>query len=180
MCSIQAIALQRFEAEGFDAITVEDIAREAGVSASTIYRYFRVKEELVVWDEKGSVISAALECHLGTMPPFDALRSAFVEVYTLSVAEESALRIRTKLIDSTPALLAFQIARLETERKELVTAMAAAYHRTTTDLELDLIARISIAALCAGFECWQSYRSTTPLSKWISDAFDAALSACSG
>ena len=44
--SILNAALDEFEAKGFSAALVEDIAHRAGVSKGTIYGYFKGKEAL--------------------------------------------------------------------------------------------------------------------------------------
>ena len=49
--TIQARALDLFEERGFDAVTIEAVAAAAGVSPSSVYRYFGTKEGLVVFDE---------------------------------------------------------------------------------------------------------------------------------
>jgi len=44
---IAATAFRLFEAQGYDAVTMEHIASEADVSKGTLYNYFPVKEALV-------------------------------------------------------------------------------------------------------------------------------------
>ncbi|MGK2348385.1 TetR/AcrR family transcriptional regulator [Actinomyces sp. W5033] len=51
MHRIQAAALDLFGQHGFDAVSIEQVADAAEVSPSTVYRYFRTKEGLVVHDE---------------------------------------------------------------------------------------------------------------------------------
>lgn len=46
---IQKAALDLFEKNGFDNVSMEDIAREAGCSAGNIYHYFRSKEALSMY-----------------------------------------------------------------------------------------------------------------------------------
>jgi AcrR family transcriptional regulator len=50
MDHIQDVALDLFEERGFDAVTIEEIATAADVSARSIYRYFETKEGLVLRD----------------------------------------------------------------------------------------------------------------------------------
>lgn len=45
--AILGAALDLFEAHGFDGTAVPDIARQAGVGAGTIYRYYESKDALV-------------------------------------------------------------------------------------------------------------------------------------
>jgi AcrR family transcriptional regulator len=44
--AISAAAMRLFEGRGFDAVTVAQVAREAGVSEGTVFNYFPVKEDL--------------------------------------------------------------------------------------------------------------------------------------
>jgi AcrR family transcriptional regulator len=51
MRSIRETALDLFDERGFAAVKIDDVAAAAGVSASSIYRYFGTKEGLLVADE---------------------------------------------------------------------------------------------------------------------------------
>ena len=46
---IAEIARRRFAEDGFERVTVADIAREAQVSEKTVFNYFPTKEDLVYW-----------------------------------------------------------------------------------------------------------------------------------
>ena len=45
---IQAVALELFDKEGFENVSVEQIAQTAGCSVGNIYHYFKSKDELVI------------------------------------------------------------------------------------------------------------------------------------
>ncbi|AEF41853.1 TetR/AcrR family transcriptional regulator [Hoyosella subflava] len=51
MHTIQQVALDLFDRDGYGNVTIDRIADEAGVSPSSVYRYFGTKERLVLWDE---------------------------------------------------------------------------------------------------------------------------------
>lgn len=51
MRHIQQTAIRLFQEQGFDQVTVEQVAETAEVSPSSVYRYFRTKEGLVLHDE---------------------------------------------------------------------------------------------------------------------------------
>ncbi|HEX5587744.1 MAG TPA: TetR family transcriptional regulator, partial [Acidimicrobiia bacterium] len=44
---IEAIALELFAESGYDSVTVEQVARAAGISESTFFRYFPTQEDVL-------------------------------------------------------------------------------------------------------------------------------------
>lgn len=60
--AIAAAAMALFQARGFDAVTVADVARAADVSEKTIFNYFPAKEDLVLrrGDERRAALIAAI------------------------------------------------------------------------------------------------------------------------
>ena len=68
MRDLQELALGMFESQGFDSVTVEDVAASGGVSASTIYRYFGTKERLITWDETDNDLEADVRKLLPAIP----------------------------------------------------------------------------------------------------------------
>ena len=73
MRTIQERALDLFDARGFDAVTIEEIAAAAEVSPSSVYRYFGTKEGLLVADEFDSMSQEALEGILDLNDPVGSL-----------------------------------------------------------------------------------------------------------
>ncbi|WP_063756781.1 TetR/AcrR family transcriptional regulator [Streptomyces sp. NRRL F-5135] len=55
-------ALGRFAQYGYDGTSVRDIARDAGVDAALVYRYFGSKQALFEAVSKGSVLFEPLRC----------------------------------------------------------------------------------------------------------------------
>ena len=45
---IQNVALDLFDREGFENVSVEEIAQKAGCSVGNIYHYFKSKDELAI------------------------------------------------------------------------------------------------------------------------------------
>src|SRR6478736_9056456 len=58
--SIAAAAAALFAVEGYDGVTVADVARAADVSEQTVYNYFPVKENLV-FDRADEMIAGLLD-----------------------------------------------------------------------------------------------------------------------
>jgi AcrR family transcriptional regulator len=87
MRTIQERALDLFDARGFDAVTIEEIAAAAEVSPSSVYRYFGTKEGLLVADEFDSMSQEALE---GILDVNDPIGSLLQVVLTYEAAPEQA------------------------------------------------------------------------------------------
>lgn len=56
MRRIQRCAVELFEADGFEKVTIEQVAEAAEVSPSTVYRYFGTKERLVLHDDHDEML----------------------------------------------------------------------------------------------------------------------------
>lgn len=174
MRAVQAAALELFEARGFEAVAVEEVAEAAGVSPSTLYRRFGTKERLVLWDESEARIDARLGEVLGELPPFQALREAFVGAYREVARDEVELhRRRGALVDAEPALASALAEELDVARRELAAALQAAYGRRLSRVAADLAARIALAAFVTGFEAWQRSWPSGLLHRDLARAFDA-------
>lgn len=62
-------ARQRFAQQGYDGTTVRDIARDVGVDAALVFRYFGSKEDLFSLAMRGLTVDASA---LNDLPPSDA------------------------------------------------------------------------------------------------------------
>jgi AcrR family transcriptional regulator len=65
--AIAAAALELFQARGFDAVTVADVARAADVSEKTVFNHFPTKEDLV-FAQTGDRLDARVQA-IRTRPP---------------------------------------------------------------------------------------------------------------
>jgi len=154
MRQIQSAALDLFEARGFDAVTVEEIAAAAGVSAPTVYRQFGTKEQLVLWDEYDPALFAAIRERLAIEPPMAAVRHGLVgtldKIYT-----EDAGRIlrRSRLISTDPGLKAASAAGVAKMREELVPMLMASPF-IGSPFNAEILAAILIAIFEASAEEW--------------------------
>ena len=76
---VTAVAFELFAEHGYDSTTVDQIAKAAGMSRTTFFRYFGTKEELVLGrvSDLGHRIADALAARPAAEPPWLALRHAF-------------------------------------------------------------------------------------------------------
>jgi len=101
---VEAVALELFDARGFDHVTVDEIATAARISARTFYRYFATKEDLlqVQIDRRNAAVSAALARVPSGETPLGSLRVALTEVIA---AEDPELRRRwVAVVASNPSV----------------------------------------------------------------------------
>ncbi|MFF9195776.1 TetR family transcriptional regulator [Streptomyces sp. NPDC014779] len=164
-------ALQLLALRGFDAVTVDEIAAEAGVSKRTFFRYFASKEDVVVrfLSGMGTDIHAALASRPAGEPPSAALRHALA-VPLLACTDRHpdhaarALRV-VQLILRTPALLARFLERQAEWREALAGELA---RREGVDPAADLYPRLAAGTALVAFH--------TALERWgASDAAEDPL-----
>jgi len=171
MRSVQTTAVTLFESGGFEATTVEDIARVCGVSASTIYRYFCTKEGLVLWDERDEMVDSELATRLASQPPHEAFRDAVAVAF--GGREDSDLLLRRfRLVYAEPAIWAAAAHQDRINRSELADAFAAVEGRSQAELQDTLAAAVCLTAADVAFEEWQRDPSVRDLADVIVDAVD--------
>lgn len=105
---IAAVALARFDADGFDEVTVEQIATEVGISARTFHRYFPGKEDAVIGDpaRHRDDLAEALRSRPADEPVWDALCEAFVTMLERGGGDSDAGRRSVRVMQRTPSLRA--------------------------------------------------------------------------
>lgn len=104
---IQRRAVELFLDRGYSATTVEQIAAAADVSPRTVYRYYPTKDALVVTDEYDDALVEAYARQPAGLPPLEAFRAAFAEVFGAVPREEVATHLgRRDLIVAEPELQA--------------------------------------------------------------------------
>lgn len=105
--TIQQQALRLFRDQGYEATTVEQIAEASEVSASTVFRYFATKEELVISDEHDAFFIRSWRSQPPDLPLVQALRRAVHSTLEgLSATELSAQHDRNVLMVTVPELWA--------------------------------------------------------------------------
>ena len=99
-------ALRLFQANGFDATTVNDIARLANMSPRTFFRYFDTKEDVVFQDAPQQL--EALRKFVADRPSSEsnavALRAALTAFAEVLEAEREELNLRAQLARSSRTL----------------------------------------------------------------------------
>jgi AcrR family transcriptional regulator len=120
------VAFDMFRREGFENVTVSDLAAAADVSRSTFLRYFATKEDAVLgaFDAQGEQVATALRGRPAGEDDWTALRRALdtaIEYYHQDPASALAM---TRLVQETPALCARKLEKQSGWRPALSRALA--------------------------------------------------------
>lgn len=156
MRQVQTVALRLFTERGFDAVTIEQVAAEAEVSPSTVYRYLGTKEGLVLVDEFDDPALGDLATLLsGDLPLVDSMRMAIAAIDDEHFVKARDLTmIRAAMIMETPALRAaagVRIAELSAQLADHV-AVARGYPRPKALAGVAALMGCVMAALYSWYE----------------------------
>jgi len=148
--AIRRAAFTLFDERGYTDTTTEQIAMAAGVSASTLFRYFPSKESVVLADDLSTVILAALASQPAELSGLTAFRTAVHTAYSqMATAEWETEKTRQRLLYSLPELQ----GALRDEYNSLLSgvseAMAVRLGRGSHELELRVFAGAVIGSVMA-------------------------------
>ena len=181
MRTIQEQALDLFDARGFDAVTIEEIAAAAEVSPSSVYRYFGTKEGLVVADEFDSWSQEAVEGILDVNDPVGSLLNV-VRTYEAAPGESpqagrSPWR-RVRYFFQEPSVRMAVCAQLDRASQRIAPLMAAGGAMTETQ------ARVAANALVFGYfgalEQWYLDGGIHPIARYVEEGLRPLRSIWSG
>lgn len=153
--AIQQSALDLIEAQGYTNTTVEQIAAAAEVSPSTIYRYFKTKEQIVYWDRWDPVIVAALKSRPPGEQPIESLRAAIAAIFPKFVAiDANVMWRRLAVIQREPELRLHMDEHFSEGVDLAVRVLAERTNRDESDLELRVVVQTFVAALVVALTAW--------------------------
>jgi AcrR family transcriptional regulator len=127
-------ALRLFTEQGYDETTIAHIAREAGVSQRTLFRYFGTKEDLIGGSEDRFVtlLTETVREQPAGAGAWEALRAAFKAALSLHATPEEALE-RFRLVHRTDSLRAAYLGKRVRCQEELLPLLEARLAPSGTD-----------------------------------------------
>ncbi|WP_030906176.1 TetR/AcrR family transcriptional regulator [Streptomyces sp. NRRL F-5126] len=119
-------ALRLFTEQGYDETTVAQIAREAGVSQRTLFRYFHGKEDLLGADQDRfrQVLTAAIGEQPDEAGVWEVLRAGVAAVLALHESREQAFE-RFRLVHTTASLRAGRLEKQLRFQEDLLPLIEA-------------------------------------------------------
>jgi AcrR family transcriptional regulator len=167
MLRIQTVALELFEAEGFDNVTVERIAAESEVSPSSVYRWFGTKEHIVIWDEYDPAALAAIEEELATAAPIDALRTVVAGTMGAAFADDAErIKRRLRIAFSNPSVEAASALQAYGMAAMIADVLSGSLDEADA-LDVQIVAHAFVGALLGTLRHWHDAGFTTPIEEII-------------
>ena len=152
---LSEIAVDLFAEHGFDAVTIEQIAKAAGISSRSVHRYFPAKEDLVVDPPEayGRFVAATLERR-----PADegAMTSLYASCVALMQSREQDRRdkIGMYLLSRSPQLRARNIEKHERWAELLTPIVSSRLTGADTDVRARALVQSSLAAFTLALTTW--------------------------
>ncbi|RDI64054.1 acyl-CoA-like ligand-binding transcription factor [Nocardia pseudobrasiliensis] len=177
MREIQAVALKLFEDNDYRDISVEQVAAAAGVSASTVYRYFGTKEMLVVWDDiDPRVIEMLVEID-APEDPSEVIANVIAGARQLAAAvagtgDEQTIKRRMRLMASEPDIRAGQMRQVQWIEAQVGRVLAVRLGLPSGALLPKVLAAQSIWAFMAAIDHWVAAQFEEPLADVLDETID--------
>jgi len=152
-----------FAKRGYEATTVDQVARAAGVGRRTFFRYFSSKDDIVVGtaDSLAEDFLAAFAERPPEEAPIDSIRHALSPVLAPRLADLAGSRAIIRQLRESPTLRRALLAR-HARMEERLAALVA--RRTGANLRKDptpaLVAFVARAVMDTAFNVWYDQRRT--------------------
>lgn len=173
--TIERAALELFEARGFDATTIEEVAAAADIAPRTFFHYFSSKEEVVTsnYTSRLQQIVSVLDSGSKDQHPWGALRSAFMNAASNYETERGDLLRRFRIIQSNPSIAARNL-QVQAQWEQAVAHSVARWLDVddAVDVRPGLIAGAALSALRASLRLWLADDGNSRLPDHLAAAFD--------
>ncbi|UXN23977.1 TetR/AcrR family transcriptional regulator [Curtobacterium flaccumfaciens] len=162
--AVSLVALRLFDDQGFDAVSMDDVAAAAGVSRRSLFRLFPNKATLV-WgglDEFAARFREALRARPADEPSAVALRAAYRIGATFPDDAVEVTRHRLRVIRANPSLEHVGAATVTALTDEILRYVAERDGGTADDLAAAVRAHTLAAAASAALTWWALHGDGRP------------------
>ncbi|MFC4459061.1 TetR/AcrR family transcriptional regulator [Pseudonocardia nematodicida] len=174
---VMAVAVDLFLEDGYEAVTVDQIATAAGLSPRSFFRYFTNKEAVFTHmvGEAGTGLADRLRDRPSHEQPWLALRRSFDHMTETLDGDERSLRVM-RLVYDTPGLYGGHL-RTQAQWNELLADALAPRLVTAPSGERRLRAGALAAAAVACFEYARRERAGCDARRSVAELLDIAMGA---
>lgn len=180
MKHVQIVALRLFDESGFRSVTIDQIAVAAGVSESSVYRYFGTKEGIVLADPDFPNQVLSTDISEGTALANKRTTREIIEqvqghlVAALSArAKNPIVQARLQYLVEVPDLRSALALDLNQRVREL-TDMAAGDEtsESTTSFEVEIAISATYGAILGALQHWMNVDFDVPLDELLDRAIE--------
>ncbi len=159
--ALAAAAEALFLSRGFERTTVEEIARAAGVSRRTFFRYYESKEDVLVerserWGER---LYVELAARPREEPPLVAIRNALVPAVAAGIEDAEFIRWVIRVLREKSSLRRVMMERRNRLEERIAALMTARLHAGTHDNLPMLLAFLARALYDTAFNAWYDHET---------------------
>jgi mycofactocin system transcriptional regulator len=170
---ITDVAIEMFAEHGFGQVSVDDVARAAGISRRTLFRYYASKNA-IPWGDFDAHLHHLRELLNRVGPDVGlgaALRSALLAFNTFDESETARHRQRMRVILQTAELQAYSMTMYAGWREVIAEFVAKRCAAKTHDLLPQTVAWTMLGVALSAYEHWLADESES-LPRALGDAFD--------
>ncbi|MDX1888251.1 mycofactocin system transcriptional regulator [Mycolicibacterium sp. 050158] len=170
---ITSVALDLFAERGFDDVSVDDVARAAGIARRTLFRYYPSKNA-IPWGDFDAHLDLMRDLLLAEpigAPISVALRSALLAFNSFDEAETAHHRQRMRVILETAALQAHSMTMYAGWRAVVANFVANRLGLEPADLIPQTTAWTMLGVALSAYENWLADESVS-LQTALGEAFD--------
>jgi len=159
--ALSAAAEELFLKRGYERTTVEQIARAAGVSRRTFFRYYESKEDVLVErsDFVGEQLLAAIAARPPEEPPLLTIRNALVPAIEAGIEDRAFIRWAIRALRETSALRRAMMERRNRLEERIAGLMASRLHASPDDDTPMLLAFVTRALHDTAFNAWYDHET---------------------
>jgi AcrR family transcriptional regulator len=168
---LEKAAMELFSERGFDQTTTAEIAKRAGLTERTFFRYFADKREVLFGGAQGLkdlLVGSVAEAAAGSSP-FDAVAAGLEAIACyLNEGREFAVE-RQAVIVANPELQERELIKLATLASAIAVTLRA---RSVPDPAASLMAEAGIGVFKVSFERWVDATNTRSLVDLVRDSLE--------
>jgi AcrR family transcriptional regulator len=176
---LEQAALDLYSEQGFDQVTVAEIAARAGLTERTFYRYFADKREVLFWGQAAlrDIFVSAIAEIADPVALLDTVAAALEAACPILELRREFAQRRHALIEAHPGLQERELMKISA----LAEAIADALHRKNIpDPAAEIAAETGIAIFKIAYKRWIEQGTKSGLQQLLRDSFDELKSMAAG
>ncbi|WP_135452868.1 mycofactocin system transcriptional regulator [Mycobacterium sp. DL99] len=170
---ITDVALALFASRGFDEVSVDDVAKAAGIARRTLFRYYASKNAIPWGDFDAHLqhLRELLDSLSTEISLAEALREALLSFNTYDDQEMAQHRRRMRVILETAGLQAYSMTMYAGWREVIAAYVARRIGAAPGDLMPQTVGWLMLGVALSAYEHWLADESVA-LADAIADAFE--------